>query len=191
MAKVEFLVGGIALALSATALAHAQAVTRGSLDLGISYTAERSLKANTAQNFFTQGGSIELGANVSHGFGITANITGTHTSSVGGSGLPLSLVTATFGPRYRFHADRRLSIYGEALVGEANGFKSIFPASGSSQSSANGLALQLGGGIDYMLGHRYAVRLIDAAYVRTQLPNASDNVQNNLQLGAGFVLRFH
>ena len=190
--KLKFLAICLAttFALGGT-VAHAQAVSSGALDLGVSYAAQRSLKAGTGQNFWTQGGAIELGANVWHGLGIAANVTGTHTASVGASNIPLSLVTTTFGPRFRFHAARRLSIYAEALVGEANGFGSVFPAPRASQDSANGLALQFGGGIDYKLGHRYAVRVLDASYVRTQLPNSSDNVQNNLHLGAGFVLRFH
>jgi hypothetical protein len=160
------------------------------LDLSVTYIGERSLKASTSQNFWMQGGSIELGANVWRGWGIAANVTGTHTGSIGTSGLPLSLVTTTFGPRYRWHADRRVSLYGQALIGEANGFRSIFPAAAGSQPDANGLAAQVGGGVDYRLSDRFAMRVLDAGWSRTQLPNSTDNVQNTLRLGAGIVLRF-
>jgi hypothetical protein len=160
------------------------------LDLAATYSAERSLKANTSQNFWMQGGSIELGANVGRGWGIAANVTGTHAGSIGTSGIPLSLVTATFGPRYRWHAERRLSLYGEGLVGEANGLRSNFPAAPGAQPEANGLATQLGGGIDYKLSDRFAIRALDAAWSRTQLPNSTDNIQNNLRIGAGVVVRF-
>jgi hypothetical protein len=163
---------------------------RNRLDLSVTYIAERSLSANTSQNFWLQGGSIELGANVWKGWGIAADITGSHAGSIGASGVPLSLVTATFGPRYRWHADRRLSLYGQGLIGEANGFRSIFPANTGSQPDANGFAAQVGGGIDYRLSNRFAIRALDAAWSRTQLPNSTDNVQNNLRLGAGVVLRF-
>jgi hypothetical protein len=164
--------------------------SQNKLDLAVTYSAERSLKANTSQNFWMQGGSVELGANVWHGLGIAAGITGTHAGSIGTSGVPLSLVTVTFGPRYRWHADHRLSIYGESLIGEANGFRSLFPASTGQQQEANGLASQVGGGIDYRLSGRFALRALDAAWFRTQLPNSTDNVQNTLRLGAGIVLRF-
>jgi hypothetical protein len=169
---------------------HSQTSKPTRLDLGVTYVAERSLKADSSQNFWTQGGSIELGANVWHGWGIAANITGTHTGSIGSSAIPLSLVTATFGPRYRWHADRRLSLYGEGLIGEANGFHSLLPTIAGSQSSANGFSAQVGGGVDYSLSNRFALRLLDAAWSRTQLPNGTDNVQNNLRLAAGVVLRF-
>ena len=181
------------LLFSAAGTLHAQALAQAQplrLDLAATYTAERSLKANTSQNFWLQGGSIQLGADVYRGWGIAADVTGTHAGSIGASGIPLSLVTETFGPRYRWHADRRLSLYGEGLVGEANGFRSIFPTPRGSQPEANSLATQVGGGIDYRLSNRLAIRCLDAAWSRTQLPNSTNNTQNTLRLTAGIVLRF-
>jgi hypothetical protein len=169
---------------------EAQTQKPGRLDLAVTYASERSLKANTSENFWMQGGSIQIGANVWHGWGIAADVTGTHSGSIGTSGIPISLVTMTFGPRYRWHADRRLSFFGQGLIGEANGFHSVFPAQAGSQSSSNSLALQTGGGVDYTLSGLFAIRLVDAAWLRTQLPNSTDNLQNNLRLGAGIVIRF-
>jgi hypothetical protein len=177
------------LLLAGTSSLLAQS-SQNKLDLAVTYTAERSLKANASENFWMQGGSIELGADVAKGFGIAANITGTHSSSIGSSGVPLSLVTIAFGPRYRWHGGRKLSIYGEGLTGEADGFFSLFPSPSGTLPSSNSLATQLGGGIDYRLSDRFAIRALDAAWLRTQLPNATDNIQNTLQLGAGLVVRF-
>jgi hypothetical protein len=185
----SFRIGLCILLLSGTSILRAQTLP-SRIDLSITYIAEHSLKANAAENFWLQGGSIELGANIWRGWGIAADVTGTHTGSIGSSGLPLSLVTTTFGPRYRWHADRRVSFYGRGLIGEANGFQSIFPATGGSQPDANGLAAQVGGGVDYRLSDRFAMRVLDAGWSRTQLPNSTDNVQNTLRLGAGIVLRF-
>ena len=137
-----------------------------------------------------QGGSIELGANVWRGWGIAADLTGVHTGSIGSSSLPLSLVTITFGPRYRWHSDRRLSLFGQGIIGEANGFGSIFPATTGLQPDANGFAAQLSGVVDYKLSDRFAIRVLDAGWSRTQLPNSTSKVQNALRLGAGMVLRF-
>jgi hypothetical protein len=159
-------------------------------DLAVSYIEQRSLKAGTTQDFWLQGGSMELGLNVWRSLGIAANVTGSHAASIGSSGVPLSLVTATLGPRYRWHSGHKISIYGEALVGEAHGFDSTFPAPGGSQSTANSFAVQLGGGVDLRLNHRFSVRLIDAGWLRTQLPNSTDTIQNTLRVGAGFALRF-
>jgi opacity protein-like surface antigen len=186
----SFRIALFALLVTCTSFVPAQAPHSGRLDLSVTYLDERSLKAGSSQNFWMQGGSIELGANVWRGWGIAADVTGTYASSIGSSGVPLSLVTTTFGPRYRWHADRRLSLYGQGLIGEANGFRSIFPTATGSQSAANSFATQVGGGIDFKLSDRFAVRVLDAAWSRTQLPNSTDNVQNTLRLGAGVVLRF-
>jgi hypothetical protein len=177
------------LLLAGTSSLQAQS-SQNKLDFAVTYAGERSLKSNTSQSFWMQGGSVELGANIWHGLGIAAGVTGAHASSIGTSGVPLSLVTVTFGPRYRWHADRRISIYAEGLIGEANGFRSLFPAKAGQQSEANGFASQVGGGIDYRLSNRFAIRALDAVWSRTQLPNSTDNVQNTLRLSAGIVLRF-
>lgn len=178
------------LLLTGSGSLRAQESQPARLDLSVTYVGERSLKANTSQNFWIQGGSIELGARVGRGWGIAADVTGVHAGSIGTSGLPLSQVITTFGPRYWWHADRRLSFYGEGLIGEANGFRSTFPTNTGAQAQANGLAIQVGGGLDYGISGRFAIRVLDAAWSRTQLPNSTDNVQNNLRLGAGVVLRF-
>jgi len=61
----------------------------------------------------------------------------------------LDLVTADFGPQYTWlPVHRRLALFGQFLVGEAFGMNSIFPSTGGVSSSANGLALQVGGGIE-------------------------------------------
>jgi hypothetical protein len=137
-----------------------------------------------------EGGSIELGTNAWRGLGIAANVSGMHTSAIGSSTIPLSLVTVTFGPRYRWHANHRISIYGEGLVGEANGFNSLFPVLIGAQTHADGFAAQVGGGLDYDLSPHIAIRAVEAAWQHTQLPNGTNNVQNGLRLGAGLVLHF-
>jgi hypothetical protein len=98
---------------------------------------------------------------------------------------------ATFGPRYLWSpAHHRCSFFGHALVGEANGFDSVFPGVGSATSSANSLALQVGGGLDLAIKHRLLLRAFEADWLRTELPNADTNVQNNIRLAAGVVVRF-
>lgn len=175
----------MAAALVATRALHAQ-----QSDIAVTYTGERSLKAASGQNFWLQGGAIELGVDAWKGLGVAVNVTGSHANSIGTSGVPISLVTTTFGLRYRCHAGHRWSLYGEGLVGEANGFDSLFPVTGGAVDSANGLATQVGGGIDIAFRRRFAVRVLDASWVRTTLPNATDNVQNTLHLGGGIVVRF-
>jgi outer membrane immunogenic protein len=178
------------LLLAGTGLAQAQSTHGPSGDLAVTFISQRSLKADTGQNFWMEGGSAELGFNLLHGLGLAVGYTGTHTNSIGSSGVPLTLSVIALGPRYRWHADHRLSVYGESLFGYANGSDSAFPAASGSVSTASSFAFQLNGGLDYRLSPRVAVRALDMGYLRTTLPNATDNVQNTIRLGAGLVFRF-
>lgn len=176
------------LLLAGSASLRAQTAPR--VDLAVSFLADRSLQASTGANFWAEGGSVELGADAFHGFGVAANVSGVHAASVGSGNVPLSLVTATFGPRYRWHNGHRVSPYGEALLGEADGFRSLFPSASGAGDSASSLALQIGGGVDLKISHHVAVRALEASWLRTQLPNSTNDRQNSLHLGAGLVVRF-
>ena len=190
----------IALMLTAGA-ASAQAAPAGQgapIDLAVTYDA---LHTNhiSAQNFWMQGGAVELGARVYRGLGVVARVEGLHTGSNSTTGEPLSLVTAVFGPRCTIETrSHRYALFGEGLVGISNGFDSLFSegsgAVGSvdagTTSSSNALAVDVGGGLDVRLNHRFALRAFRASYLRTQFPNTTTNVQNSLSLSAGVVLRF-
>jgi len=162
-------------------------------DVALTFTADRTNPVSGA-NQWLEGGSVEFGVNAWHGFGVAARVTGVTTSAIGGQAVPLNLVLTTFGPRYRWThkpASRHgISIYGEGLIGEASGFKSLFPASAGTIDGANTLALQVGGGMDFALGHHFAYRLVEANWTRTQFQNATTGAQNHLQLGCGIVARF-
>ncbi len=180
---------GMLLLAGPTTLLFAQSSAKR-LDLAVTYVAGRSVKANASQSFWMQGGSIELGADAVKGLGVAANLTGIHSDSIGSSAVPISLVTITFGPRYRWHTGRKISLYGEALAGEADGFSSLFPGPSGTLRSTNSLATQIGGGIDYRISERFSARALQAAWLRTKLPNGTNNIQNTVEIGAGLVVRF-
>ncbi len=159
-------------------------------DIAVSFIGARSLKASTSQAFWMEGGSAELGINLWRGIGVVLDGTGLQTGSIGSSGVPLVLTTVTVGPRYRWHAEHRYSIYGQALIGEASGSDSVFPSPSGATSNASSFALQLDGGFDYKLSRNFALRALNVGYLRTTLPNGANNIQNTLRLGAGLVFRF-
>lgn len=140
--------------------------------------------------FSMQGGSAQIQTRFWHRVCAVADVAGLYTSNVNGSGIGLDLIAATFGPRYIWSpSNRRVVFFGQTLVGEAHGMHSIFPSSTGTNSSGNSLALQIGGGINLPLTDHFSLRAFDADWLRTQLPNATTNVQNNLRLGAGLVYR--
>lgn len=144
----------------------------------------------TGSEFWMQGGSAQAEARLWHKLYAVADVAGLHTSNVNGSGIGLDLITATFGPRYMWSPPhRRVVLFGQALTGEAHGFNSIFPSSSSTSPTGNSFALQLGGGVNLPLTYHFLIRAFDADWLRTQLPNATTNVQNNFRLGVGMVYR--
>lgn len=180
------------LIASANAQTASAARPDGGLDLAVTYTSSYAGLTSGSNNFWLQGGSAELSATFWHGLGEVANVTGLHNAN-SGEGVPVNVVTATFGPRYSWTLKRasphNLRVFGEALAGIANGFSGLYPQPGGASDSANSLALQIGGGANYSLNRHFALRLIQANWLRTQLPNATTGVQNNLILGAGVVFR--
>ena len=171
------------------------AESRPEIDLAVTYTAQRS-NLTTSPIFWPQGAGVELSTIVYHGFGVAANIAGTHASDISSLGQDLTMVTATFGPRYtwshRIHGqpDKRINVFGQALIGIAFGLDSAFPSTSGLQSSADSFALQIGGGVDLAFSRHFAVRPLQAEWIRTQFPNATTGVQNNMRLSAGVVFRF-
>jgi len=183
--KVVLLAGSYIAAASG---AWAQAPA--SIDVAIAYDTARA-NIVPGSNFWMQGGSVQIHGQFWRGLGVVADIAGLHTSDVHGTGVGLDLVTATFGPRYTLPlAHDRYAVFGQGLLGEANGFHSVFPAASGVNSSAGGLALQVGGGVNFSLSRHLAVRAFEADWLRTQLPNGTTSVENNLRLGAGLVFKF-
>lgn len=183
--------------VSLKAQAVATGITPGhqEVDLAVTYTAQHS---NLVSNptFWQQGGSVELSGQVYRGFGAAANIAGTNVGIAANSGVGLSMVTATFGPRYTWYrpanasGKRSLAIFGQGLIGEAHGFNSYFPTAAASLTEYDSFALQVGGGVDIGLSRRFAVRAFQADWLRTYFPNSTTNIQNTFRIGAGIVLRF-
>jgi hypothetical protein len=188
----------LAASLLMTTGLHAQTPAAGhrEVDLAVTYTVQHS---NLVSNptFWQQGGSVELSTQTYRGLGIAANITGTEVGSAADSGVGLNMITTTFGPRYTWYKQqgtshkRSFAIFGQGLIGESHGWNSYFPSKSGSQTDYNSFALQVGGGIDIGLSRHFAVRAVQADWLRTQFPNSTTNVQNSLRLAAGLVLRFH
>ncbi|GAA3756776.1 hypothetical protein [Terriglobus aquaticus] len=161
-------------------------------DLAITFAADRTNPVNGA-NTWLLGGSAELGAVAWKGLGPVVKVTGLTSDALASQRTPLNLVVTVFGPRYRFqprHASGKLSVFGEGMLGIANGFRGLFPSPSGSTTSSNSMALEVGGGVDWQLARHVAVRPVEASWLRTQFNNSTTNVQNHLILEGGLALRF-
>lgn len=180
------LLAGACIAAQPSAWAQAPA----SMDVAIIYNGTYSNIVPGA-TFWMEGGSVQFHGEFWRGLGVAADIAAMHTANTPGAGAGLNLVTATFGPRYSQPlVHNRMDIFGQVLAGEANGLHSVFPTAAGVESSADSLALQVGGGMNVSLSRHLAVRAFEADWLRTQLPNSTTGVQNNLRMGAGLVFKF-
>jgi hypothetical protein len=99
----------------------------GTLDVAVVYNAVRANLVGS-ENFWMQGGSVQIHGQFWRELGIVADIAGLHSSNASDSGVGLDMVTATFGPRYTWSPEyHRYAFFGQVLIGEANGLNSVFP----------------------------------------------------------------
>jgi hypothetical protein len=167
------------------------------VDIAVTYAALQARHTVSLGSFWLQGGAIEVHMPLFRGLGAVANVTGLHVGSSGPAVASLDLVTVVFGARYVLLRSHRISPYVQGLVGEAEGFHSVF-ATGSGPTnvvngttdSANSIAVQAGGGVDVRLSRPLSMRVAEVDYLRTQLPNGGNNSQNNLRFASGLVFRF-
>ena len=89
------------------------------VDVAVTYDALRSNHI-TGDNFWAQGGAVELGGRFYRGLGVAARVEGSHAGAGSTNGVPLNLVTAVFGVRYTVasHSGRYV-IFGEGLRNES------------------------------------------------------------------------
>jgi len=187
------------IATSQTSAVASKPVHKNSVDLGLTYTPEYARIVNqNCSCFWLQGVSGDVSVNFHHGLGVDVALTEGMASNIQ-PGVNLSKFTFAAGPRYTWdtakwkhgkiagHSGR---IFLESLGGMAHGYNSVFPAPGGSIVSANSYSIQLGGGADVLLARGFGLRLAELDWVRTALPNASSNTQDDLRFGVGLSYRF-
>jgi len=188
----------LTIAIGAVASAAAQSETPHEVipkaEIAIDYS---FLRANATPGqcgcFNLNGGSAEFAIHAYRNFSAVADITGDHAGTTSVSGQSLSLLSYTGGPRYsyplRWSHRTRITPFVQGLVGAVHGFDAPFPnGSGTASTSANALAIFVGGGVDIAVSRRFAVRAVQVDYGLNHLPNNADNSENLLRITTGVVL---
>jgi hypothetical protein len=185
----------LAACMGSLAQAQQQPVTA---DVAITYVAERAKIASVDCGcFWLQGGSGDFALTFFHGLGAVVNLTGVHAGDIG-TGLELDKVMFVAGPRYTYspkgwpHVGKNhaVDVFGEGLFGTVHGFNTVFPSANGVMGAADSLAMMFGGGLDIRMKNHIGIRAVEADYVRTTLPNSTDNVQNDLRFAAGISFHF-
>lgn len=161
------------------------------LEVTLAYSADRTNGvAGGCGCFWLSGGRAEANASLAYGISIVSQIAGEHASKIGSTLDSLSFVSYLFGPRYSFRNHSRLLPFVQFLVGGVHGFDGLFPGPGVLIPNPDAFAFAAGGGLNLNLTPHFAMRVAQADYFQSQLPNDASNVENHLQLSAGIVLRF-
>ena len=165
-------------------------------DLGLTFNYKLAKISNlSGSTFGLAGGGADgvywLGDKAKN-WGLAFDVSGETASNIK-PGVNLSQFTIAAGPRYTIWQDRKkphgANLYGEVLGGYLHAFNSVFPAMPSALTSANSFSLQAGGGFNLPIAKRIDLRLIEADYILTKLPNAGSDLQSDLRLSAGVVFR--
>ena len=191
----------VSLCMMAGAAASAQqnqkpaSQARVSADLAVTFAVERSQMSLTQDSFWFKGGGADAAVTFWKGFGVAASLTGDTASNIT-PGVAVNKISYLAGPRYTHTVwqgqagaadQRRMQLFGQGLFGEAHAFDGLYPATDGATTSANSFAVQAGGGVNLYLTRSFGVRLLQADYVRTTLPNAAANTQNDLRLAFGIT----
>jgi hypothetical protein len=190
---------GKVLLVSVFVAASTSLWAQAQIDMSLTYAAERAqIAPGNCGCFWLQGGGADVALTFWKGFGAAASLTGDHVSNYA-PGLDINKIAYLGGPRYTHTvwtrgagaAQRpRMQIFGEALFGGVHAFSGAFPSSAGITTTANSFALQTGGGINLFLSRSIGVRLLEADYVRTQLPNNYSQSQNDVRLAFGVTYHF-
>jgi len=177
-----------------TAAAQAAApvtASPGTLEISLAYSADRTNGVvGGCGCFWMDGGKAEAVANFTREWSAVAELAGEHANNINSAGESLGLVSYLFGPRYSFRNRSRLVPFAQALVGGVHGFDALFPGPAGSAPNPDAFAFAAGGGLNVRLSRRFALRLIQAGYEQTHLPNDGNNRQNHLRISAGVIFRF-
>lgn len=158
------------------------------------------------------GGSTSVAYNFNRNWGFVADIgghnvdtlqfnaaTGTTPSRVVDAGG--NAFTFLFGPRLSFRSESRFTPFLQVLAGVTHASEVSVDGCDAQifacvpLPSENAFAMTAGGGLDYTINHRIALRLFQAEYLLTRFDDPSSashapTFQNNVRLSAGIVFRF-
>jgi outer membrane protein OmpA-like peptidoglycan-associated protein len=192
--RIPLIAALLGVAMSGASAAHAQwsdqdpeNVSKVNVAAGFNYV-RANAPPGSCGCFGATGGFLAADYHITDWFSISGQVTGQHANDISLLGQDITLMTFAAGPKIQLNGHRYVP-FGEVLVGGAHGSDSFFPTGTSSSPTASSFALQAGGGVDYLLTHHFGVR-IQAYYLKTELPNGTNNEQNELMAGVGVVYHF-
>jgi hypothetical protein len=177
---------GVAVAAPLTAQVRPDAETSTMhVNIGATYAPAR-FSQTKGGNFWAQGTGIQSQVRVGQRLGLVTDARIYYASNINSTGVGLNFVSLTAGPRYTLPVLRNMAVFGQGLFGGSMAYNGLFPnGSGGLKTSAGGLAIIAGGGMEMRLTGRVILRAIEVDRLRVHLPNGANDTQNALSVGAG------
>ena len=159
-----------------------------------------------ANDFNCVGGGGTFAYNFSKYLGMAADLGGckvlNQNDTIIGSQLNGSEFTYLFGPRVTLRNNSKFQPFFEVNFGGTrisvsckNSAENCVNASGGNTYTKNAFAMTAGGGFDFKLSNKFAIRLVQAEYLYTRFGNNcgfnfcnSNNSQNSFRLKSGIVI---
>ncbi|HMZ78937.1 MAG TPA: hypothetical protein PLL06_04505 [Acidobacteriota bacterium] len=152
-----------------TGLGMAQEVPKAEVFAGYSFTRLNGTAPGEGVN--ANGASVSVAATVHKAVSLVADFGGY-------AGEGTTMYSYTFGPRFAYHSDAKITPFAHFLFGGAKL---------SNPGNSSGFAFIGGGGLDYKMTDRVSVRVIQGELFHT---NLLDSRQSHLRLSTGIVFRF-
>lgn len=135
--------------------------------------------------FSANGGYASIVVHMPRNLAVVADFAAAHTNAVGATTQSITVFNYLFGPRYTFRPIfKRYMLYGQALGGGSQELSSY-----AAIHNPSGAALSVGGGASTTLNPHFGWTIIEADWVHSFLPNAQNNIQNDLRVSTGFTFR--
>ena len=162
------------LTIGTAGLSPAQEMPRIQVFGGYSYTRYDTPSFGFSDTTGLNGYTFSPAYNLIRGFGVVAELSGQYKTGA-------NLRDIAVGPQFLYPRGNLL-FFGHLLFGKA---RSLVQAGGPQEDSSR--VVIGGGGLDYNISSRFAVRAFQVDYVHTNLFNTT---QNNLRFSTGLVYRW-
>lgn len=174
------------LLLAVSVATQAQTVPKAEVFGGYTYVRANLITPNGCC-FNMNGGLGSVSFNLKSTVGLVGEFGVYHSGNVLSSGLDLTFETFLFGPRFSYRRSKRMTLFGQVLLGGGHAGGSLYNAPGLSPNS--GFALATGGGFDLNVSEHVAIRIFEADYLLTKFQNGINQRQNNLRLAFGVTFK--
>jgi outer membrane protein with beta-barrel domain len=162
------------LTISTARPSVAQEMPRVQVFGGYSYTRYDTRSFGFSSPTGLNGYTFSPAYNVIRGFGVVAELSGQYTTN-------RNLRDIAVGPQFLYPRGKMM-FFAHLLVGKA---RSLVQVGGPQEDTAR--VVTLGGGMDYFISPRFALRAFQVDYLRTNLFNTT---QDNLRFSTGLVYRW-